>query len=61
MWSYFKHEWRLLVNDENYEINPSNMDQYLNQCLLKVARHGTNLARGPISEIVLAIPGTDPL
>ena len=60
MWSYFKHEWRLLISDDNYRLNRGNIDRYLTECLDKVARHGTRLAEGPMNEIVLALPESAP-
>ena len=54
MWSYFKREWRLLLSDPNEDIDISNIDTYLRNCLEMVADKGSNLCKGPLKEILLA-------
>ena len=55
MWAYFKHEWRLMLSDEDkFQITIENIDRHLKTALNKVAGKGTNLCKGPLNEILLA-------
>ena len=53
MWSYFKTVWRNVISDGVTKISRDNIDDILLKCLEQVADRGTQLAKGPIREMVV--------
>ena len=53
MWSYFKTVWRNIISDGVTKISRENIDDILTKCLEQVADRGTQLAKGPIRDLVL--------